>query len=416
MPRRLDNNGHPRAASFWDHVRIPRFRSASPRVLLITSGYFLQREIVSAAARLGWELRELPLPEGDRGSSAFVESLLGAAAAFRPDFAITVNHLGLDSRGELLRLFERMALPLASWFVDSPRLILHDHPGQPSPWCALFTWDRDTLAPLEAMGFEKPVWLPLASDTSLFRPGADAPQAWRAEVSFVGDSMTRPCAELARRLESFPEALAMAREAAPGFEASPEREALGYMRKERPDLARIWDGLPGVRERLDLERFLTWEATRLHRLGRVRALLPLGPAIAGDPGWRPLLPSSGWKLLGPLDYYRDLPRFYPGSRINFNATSLQMKGAVNQRVFDVPACGGFLLTDWREQMEELFDLEAETACYRHPDEIEGLARHYLANPGERERVSLAARQRVTGQHDYTHRLTAMFKAMRKRYA
>ena len=47
----------------------------------------------------------------------------------------------------------------------------------------------------------------------------------------------------------------------------------------------------------------------------------------------------------PLNYYKDLPLLYNACKINFNATSLQMKEAVNQRVFDVPACGAFLLTD-----------------------------------------------------------------------
>jgi len=399
---------------------VPRFRNPAPRVLVFTSGYFLQRDAVSACARLGWPVLELPLPQGERGSSAFVERLLEAVARFSPDFALTVNHLGLDRQGVLPELFGRMALPLASWFVDSPRLILHDFPGQPTPWCQVFTWDQDTVAPLTAQGFENVLYLPLATDTALFRPEARVASGPRHAASFVGDSMLRPVERLRRSLDRHPRARDLALSLAPGFAASPARSALEFMRAEAPALAAAWEALPPGQPRLDLEQLLTWEATRLHRLERVRALLPCAPLLAGDEGWRTMLPPAqaegGWRLAGPLDYARDLPGFYASSDLNFNATSLQMKGAVNQRVFDVPACGAFLLTDAREQLPGLFQPGSEAVCYESSEEILPLARHYLAHPGERERIAGAARRRVLAEHDYTHRMKTILKAMRRRYA
>jgi spore maturation protein CgeB len=397
-------------------VRTPRFRGASPRLLLFSSGYFLENEIESSCARLGWEVRKLALPKGERCSTAFIENLLLAAAEFKPDFALTVNHLGLDRQGEITALFEKMALPLASWFVDNPRLILHDFPKQASPWCALFTWNQDTVEPLTALGFELVCYLPLATDTEHFKPGVVGKPLWRSPVSFVGDSMVRPVSKLLNRLKPWPLAVDLARRAASGFSLSLAGDALEFMRVESPGLFKLWENLPDPLRRLDLEQFLTWEATRLYRLDRIGALLPFSPLIAGDSGWRSLLPREGWNLLGPLDYYRDLPGFYPLSEVNFNATSLQMKGAVNQRVFDVPACGGFLLTDWREQMDGLFEPGMETVCYRSVEEIGGLVRHFLDHPEERLKVATAARKRVLAEHDYTHRMRQMLKVLRRRYA
>jgi spore maturation protein CgeB len=143
----------------------------------------------------------------------------------------------------------------------------------------------------------------------------------------------------------------------------------------------------------------------------VSRLLPLAPLIAGDDGWEAVYPSCGtaWKRLPPLDYYDDLPLFYPQSDVSLNATSLQMKGAVNQRVFDVPAAGGFVLTDAREQLAALFEPGREAAVYAEPGEIEALARHYLAHPAERARVSQAARERILAEHTYEHRLGKLAK-------
>lgn len=418
MAGRPQGDGPPAhaASPFWERVRRPRFRNPQPRVLLFSSGYFLEREILSACARLGWPVRTLALPGGKTGSNAFVAGLLEDVARFNPDFALTVNHMGLDQQGALLELFERMALPLASWFVDNPRLILHDFPGQQNPWCALFTWDADTVAPLAAQGFALVAHLPLATDTSLFRPDAGAPAPdWRARVSFVGDSMAGPIAALTTRLRAYPGLLRALADHAPGFAASPLREARAFIAAE-PELSILWQGLPSGQLRLDGEQLLTWRATQGYRLERVRGLRTFEPIIAGDAGWKTLLPPAGWRPLGPLDYYTDLPRFYPVSEVNFNATSLQMKGAVNQRVFDVPACGGFVLTDYREQLEDLFDIGREVACYREPGEIPELVRHYLGSPHERETMARAARERIGARHDYTHRLKSMLSALRRRYA
>lgn len=406
----------PLASPFWERVRRPRFRNPRPRVLLFASGYFLEREIQSACNRLGWPVKTLALPGGPVASSTFVSNLLEDAARFAPDFALTVNHMGLDQQGAILELFEKMALPLASWFVDSPRLILHDFPGQQNPWCALFTWDKDTVAPLAAQGFPLVKHLPLATDTSLFAPGAGAPApGWQATVSFVGDSMTAPVTRLQTRLQGYPRLVRACAALAGSFAASPQREAQDFLIGE-PELHALWLALPANQLRLDCEQLLTWQATLQYRLARVQRLLPFTPLVVGDSGWKKLLPPSRWKSLKALDYYADLPRFYPASQVNFNATSLQMKGAVNQRVFDVPACGGFVLTDYREQLEDIFDIGTEAVCYREPEEIPELVRHYAGSPHEREAIIKAARQRILARHDYTHRLKAMVQALRRRYA
>jgi spore maturation protein CgeB len=117
-----------------------------------------------------------------------------------------------------------------------------------------------------------------------------------------------------------------------------------------------------------------------------------------------------------LDYYADLPRFYPMSRISLNCTSRQMKGAVNQRVFDVPASGGFVLTDRREQLEGLFEPGREVLVYDGPEEIPGLVERLLADDPLRREVSRAARARILAGHTYEHRLAELARIMRETFA
>lgn len=408
-----------RRFDFWNRARRPRFRSAEPRLLLITSRYFLLGEVAGACARLGLPHRLLTLPDDEIASNDFVTALLREVVAFKPDMVLTLNHLGVDREGLLTDLLARLELPLASWFVDNPHLVLHLYEGLASPWLTIFTWDKDNIPSLRAQGFPHVHHLPLGTDPQRFRPGPrrPAPAAWRAEVSFVGNSMRYKVGQRLTRVR-FPRPLLLAyKPAAAAFAAAPERSARDFVRAWSPDLAAAYDALPDREARLAYETLLTWEATRQYREACVRRLLDFTPLIVGDPGWRVALRDEArpWRWHDALNYYEDVPRFYPLSAINFNTTSVQMKGAVNQRVFDVPAAGAFVLTDWREQMDELFEPDVEMVSYRHPDQVPELLRRYLDHPAEREAVVRAGRRRVLACHTWDHRLQRLIAVMRDLY-
>ena len=166
--------------------------------------------------------------------------------------------------------------------------------------------------------------------------------------------------------------------------------------------------------RTDLEAAVLWKTTQRYRLQCIDALAAFDLRIHGDPGWKTLAIESG--ILSPaIDYYKELPRFYNHCKINFNATNLQMGAAVNQRAFDVPACGAFLLTDHQEALEEAFELGKEVIAFEEVEEIPDLVRFYLHNPGKREAIAAQGRKRVLQEHTYKHRLNNIIEKMRSRY-
>ncbi len=401
---------------FQRSMRYPRFQSEMPRVLILAQPYFLYKEIISALDSLGVVSQIVELPEAKRGSGDFVETLLNAVSAFKPDLALTVNHFGMDQEGKLAGLLQEIGLALASWFVDSPQLILHNFPCQSTALTSIFTYDAGNMPWLREVGFAQVHFLPLATDPQRFKLGLTGPAAWKAEVSFVGESMTRQVETMVREAP-FSDAFRQALPAlAHGFISSSEPTAARFLKREHPEFFAEYESLPSVQAQLACEKGLTFSAARCYRLDCVRELMSFSPLIAGDPQWTEVLGHEGWRAAGYLEYYRDLPRFYPASKVNFNCTSVQMKGAVNQRVFDVPACGGFLITDWREQMENLFDPDSEIVCYREPSEIADLVAAWLADPKGRKQVAKRARKRILDCHTYSHRLKELLDIMRQTYA
>lgn len=395
----------------------PSLAQGKPRILLITSKYFLLGEIEAACKRMS--IPHLLLDTGGTSLTVdeFAAMVTNAVSSFRPDFAFTVNHLGVDHEGVLLSILDRFRIPLASWFVDNPHLILYLYAKPAGEGTVLFTWDSDNLPTLRERGFQRIHHLPLAADTTRFTPDAPpGPDQWRAGISFVGNSMVY---KTAKRLKAAnpPGPLARAyRSLAAEFAREDDPSVAAFLARSRPNLHSLYEELKTPLRKLAYETCVTWEATKQYRMRCLEGLMEFGPLICGDKGWKRLFREHrNWRYHPELSYYEDLPRFYPLSTINFNCTSMQMKGAVNQRVFDVPAAGAFLLTDQRRQMEELFEPGKEVAVYTSPEEVPEACARWLADTRGRQRLARAARARVLAQHTYEHRMARVIEVMRETF-
>jgi spore maturation protein CgeB len=390
------------------------FAARPPRLLLLTSAYFLLGELAAACRRAGVPHLLLDLAAREMDAARFATLIREAKAGFRPDAIVTVNHLGVDREGLLYALADELRLPIVSWFVDNPEFILPLYPPPDPDNTLILTWDADSLDAVRGFGFRHVFWLPLGVDTERFRPGAAGRPEWRARVSFVGNSMLRKTATRLAAARAAPALLEAFAPLARGFGAWGGRSVREFVAAARPELLPELDGL-GAPRRTAFETALVWRSTLEYRLSCVLAMEPYEPLVAGDPGWSELLSGRPFRLIRELSYYDDLPGFYPFSEVNFNCTSLQMKGAVNQRVFDVPAAGAFLLTDRRAQVERLFEPGREIMLYDGPeDAAEQLAR-CLKDADLRKRVAAAGRARALAEHGYERRLQSLLGAMEQAF-
>jgi spore maturation protein CgeB len=299
--------------------------------------------------------------------------------------------------------------------VDSPTFILEDFKKQRSPYLSIFLWDRDYCDEIAARGFEHVAALPLATDTDLFNKNRTQSAAARfaCDVGFVGNSGSSIIAECLQELGDDRRTQALLEKIAGAFAGSPARYLDDLALELDPDEQRLFAVL--MREnRKNLEPAVTWQATQRYRVACVSRLMKFRPHIYGDAGWKQHL--NGHAVLRPeLNYYEELPDFYGACAVNFNTTSLQMKGGINQRVFDVPACGSFLLTDYRRQLEQVFEPGREVVCYSSIEEIEDLTAYYVQHEHERRQIAARAHARVLQEHTYVHRLTRLVERMRRLY-
>lgn len=82
----------------------------------------------------------------------------------------------------------------------------------------------------------------------------------------------------------------------------------------------------------------------------------------------------------------------------------QIKG----RNFEVPGCGGFLLSSHAENLEDFYVLDGEVAVYRNPQDLVGQVRRFLRDPERRAEIANAGYRRTLREHTWLHRFWTIF--------
>ena len=125
---------------------------------------------------------------------------------------------------------------------------------------------------------------------------------------------------------------------------------------------------------------------------------------------------------GLAPYYRernvsgeDAAKIYNAAKVNLDIHVLfgqeQAIYNVTPRVFEVPGCGGFLVTGSTPQLERLYAAGGEVAVYRNTDEMRERIRYYLDHEEERRAVARRGHERAQREHTYAQRLRSLIGAV-----
>ncbi len=109
--------------------------------------------------------------------------------------------------------------------------------------------------------------------------------------------------------------------------------------------------------------------------------------------------------------FYDMPRVFSQSRINLNLCEMPAgtDQLINRRNFEIPGCGGFLLTTTAENMETYYEPDKEVVIATSPEELIEKSNYYLAHEGERANIAQRGYERTLAEHTWTRRLADIFK-------
>jgi spore maturation protein CgeB len=89
----------------------------------------------------------------------------------------------------------------------------------------------------------------------------------------------------------------------------------------------------------------------------------------------------------------------------------KVKEQIKGRHFEIPACGGFQLTNYVEFLEDYFRIGEEIAIYNVLDDLVDKIRFYLDRESLRQEIARAGNERTRREHTYEKRFQEIFRAM-----
>lgn len=78
--------------------------------------------------------------------------------------------------------------------------------------------------------------------------------------------------------------------------------------------------------------------------------------------------------------------------------------------------GAMLITDWKANLQDLFEVGKEVVAYRSTEECVERIRYYLEHDGQRAVIAEAGKARTLRDHTYRKRMQEFVEIVQKRLA
>lgn len=276
------------------------------------------------------------------------------------------------------------------WFLDDPSFFI-DCPFESNEF--VFSFDETYLKVLKEYHASQYGILPLAADMEI---EGQYNKKWACDVCFVGgvidqsEKRNQLSPDMRRYVDRLVELKLQNRE------------------KSYHQLALEYPIQPGkcISISPQVAHYLYWVANNRYRLDTVNALTDFDIRIYGSDDWQHLLKGTPLedRFFGSIDPVHELPHLFASAKINLNIHSIQCRGSLNQRDFNAPLAGGFLLSDWVPAAGRYFKPGVEAIYWSDFKDLRRKVAYYLKNEVERDEVIKNGQIRVRRDHLYKKRV------------
>lgn len=333
---------------------------------------------------------------------------MGAGCAMTYDFALSVARACLEED-----------VPYISWIYDDPQQELYTIYAQ-YPCNYIFVFDREQQKRLKKIGIRKVYYMPLAADgarAAAASPDRASVEGDRAQIAFVGqlyriksleEMLAQADGAVRREMEDSMSRCFFRWERGLRMHGSMTAKCTGYFSGRDghqvplrfPFASKQFYYEAAVMSRLQANRERVYALNQLSQKHDVRFY-----TFDEDTGQL----SGQVRIMPGAKYHTEVWEVYRQSRINLNITLHCIETGASQRVFDVMAAGGFLLSNYQEELEELFVPGEELVLFHDMEELEYYTDYYLAHEEERRRIAGNGQKKVLKYHDYCHRMQEVMR-------
>ena len=329
------------------------------------------------------------------------------------DLVFSINYFPVLS--EVCNIFKT---PYACWIVDSPVLELYSNSIY-YPYNRIFLFD---YALYEEFAPKNPgciFYLHLESDVSTMKPICDNLTdkdrlRYSCDISFVASLYTEKCPY--NKLNNPPDYL---RGYLKGIIESQLKiygynfirelvtsELVAELKKYLPGFYQFPDNYEKNEIAVVADLYLSTKVTEQERLRLLNLLsnqFSIDLYTGSDTSSLPKVHNKGLART-----YSDMPKIFRLSKINLNMTAKSIKSALPLRIWDILACGGFVLTNYQREIPEYFEAGKDLETYSSEKELLEKCRYYLEHEEERMQIAQNGYQKAAKFHSLEQRIGEMF--------
>ncbi len=383
------------------------------KILLCRWHSICETGIIRALTNMGHEICEFDQPfENTDYDKVYLQGLIEYIKPMSDiNVILSVNFMPIVAK--VAKVFK---LTYLSWVADCPSIQLYSNSVE-LPNNYIFMFDKIQAEKLRERIYDHAFHLPLAGDTyamdQIKITQADI-EKYSCDVSFVGTLYTEKCDYnnishlLPKHMEGYCQGLINAQRNVFGYylleDAITEefaQEFKGYTE---------WSLLPDYYEdtkALVADRFLGIKCSSDDRVATMNALGQYFDTHLWSLSDPADVPNVSFR--GGADTGVDMPRIFKCSKINLNISLRTIRSGLPQRIFDIMAAGGFVITNFQPEILDLFVPDEDIVYYESIPDLINKIDYYLAHDEERERIARNGYKKVRKLYSYEARLKEMFE-------
>ncbi|MCR5120076.1 MAG: DUF3880 domain-containing protein [Lachnospiraceae bacterium] len=387
------------------------------KILFYRYGSICEPDMISAFKNLGLEVLEFR-PGSDTSPSGSTDTLDMLVSLFEKEhflFVFTVNFFPRVS--DVCNIYNILYV---SWTVDSPVTELFS-PSLSNACNRIFYFDRAQYRYFSAFNPSCSFHLPLATnpkrwDRVISGAAASDRRSFSSDISFVGSlySEKNPY-RLIKNIPPYAAGYIRAVEEAQlhiygvnFVEDMLNDPIMDMFLPLVPDLhTPLCENSPAAARYVLANSFIGCDIASIERIRILNALaanFDVDLYTASDTS-----ELSAVHVHKPVASLTEMPLVFNGSRINLNITMRSIQSGLSLRNFDICGCGGFLMTNYQEELPELYDPGIEAEFFSSVEELIDKCAYYLEHEEERALIAARGYERTVSSHSYEIRIAEMIR-------
>lgn len=384
-------------------------------ILMYRYGNICEPDIISTFGAFNVEVAEICEEITDKMLTAArrVELVSDSINQYNPVFVFSINFF--PAIAEVCHIYK---IPYFCWTVDSPVLELFSKAVQYDT-NRIFLFDRAQYEYFYRFNPECIFYLPLAAATERFDDviGAVAGQdvsKWECDISFVGSLYSEKNRlsnlVLPDYIKGFVDGIVEASLKVYGYNFVEEALTEDCVKTIKTNATDFYEDETAL---INPDAYIaahSYIGFKIAEEERIRTLNALAQHFKVDLFTRSdVTPLKNVNVHDGVQTLTEMPFIFNRSRINLNMTIKPIQTGLPLRIFDIMGCGGFCMTNYQEEIVDMFEIGQDIECYGSMEELIDKCAYYLEHEDVRARIAENGYRKVSEAHSYKMRIKEILR-------